>query len=288
MKKHAGCCNFEVVDKEKGVRFLLFLMYPTFSPSKSVRIGPFSIQATLGAPVKKGAFPLVVISHGSGGTHLGYLTIAQHLAENGYIVAMPEHYCNNRNDNRLEGTKENLENRPRHISLVIDKLCSDSKFKDHIQKNNTAVIGHSMGGYTALSVAGGSPWTQSREKIEVTPDNRVKGIVLMAPATLWFTPEKSLANVKIPVMMMIAEHDPYAPREHADLVLRDIKETQMKFSVIKNSGHFSFLSPFPKSMNHPDFLPSTDPEGFNREVFHSFLKGEILTFLNSVLTQKQI
>ncbi len=284
MDKYVGSRNITVVDKVKGIRFPLFLMYPTPVPSKKINLGPFSIKATPDAPVGNSQYPLVIISHGTGGNHLGYLTIAQYLAEQGYIVAMPEHYGNNRNNNDLEGTIENLINRPRHICLVIDVVSLDPQLKDHVQKNNTAVIGHSMGGYTALAVAGGSPWSESREKIEVNSDSRVKAIVLLAPATLWYTPDNSLANVKIPILMLIAEHDPYAPKIHADIVIKQVADaSQLSFRVVKNAGHFSFLSPFPPSMVHPGFLPSTDPEGFDRKAFHRILNQDLLTFLNSAL-----
>ena len=59
--------------------------------------------------------------------------------------------------------------------------------------------------------------------------------------------------------------------------------SQMDFRMVENAGHFSFMSPFPESMNHPDFLPSTDPEGFDRVSFHQNLKREITAFLNSAL-----
>ncbi|KUO74322.1 MAG: hypothetical protein APF81_02830 [Desulfosporosinus sp. BRH_c37] len=63
-----------------------------------------------------------MISHGNGGSHLLYRTISTHLANNGFIVAMVEHYGNNRNNNELENTEENLILRPKHLSLTIDKL----------------------------------------------------------------------------------------------------------------------------------------------------------------------
>jgi hypothetical protein len=36
-------------------------------------------------------------------------------------------------------------------------------------------------------------------------------------------------------------------------------------------------------MRNPRFLPSTDPEGFDRERFHERLPGEILEFLDATL-----
>jgi len=135
-----------------------------------------------------------------------------------------------------------------------------------------------------LAVAGGAPWTRTREKVAVVSDSRVKAIVLLAPATLWYTPDDSLAKVKTPILMLTAEHDRYAPQIHGDLVLKQITDkSQINHRVVKNAGHFSFLSPFPASMAHPDFLPSTDPEGFDRAAFHKTLNQDILAFLDRAL-----
>ncbi len=49
--------------------------------------------------------------------------------------------------------------------------------------------------------------------------------------------------------------------------------------TIANAGHFSFLSPFPPALTRPDFIPSTDPPGFDREKFHEELPEEIRSFL---------
>jgi len=286
MKNYIGHRNLTILDKEKNISFPLLLMYPSDSPSKEVNLGPFTINSTSEASILDGEFPLVIISHGTGGTHLGYLTIAQSLVAHGYVVAMPEHYGNNRNNNDLEGTLENLEIRPRHISLVIDVLRSDSMLQGHLS-NNVALIGHSMGGYTALAVAGGEPWSENKEKVRVVSDNRVNALVLLAPATEWYTPEGSLKNVTLPILMLTAEHDQPLPsgwhKKTSDLVLNQIRDKEkITFRVVENSGHFSFLSPFPHVMKAPNFLPSMDPDGFNREQFHKTLNPEILEFLKNV------
>jgi predicted dienelactone hydrolase len=84
--------------------------------------------------------------------------------------------------------------------------------------------------------------------------------------------------------LLTAEHDPITPAWNAETVLKSIGDKSLiTFKRIENAGHFSFLSPFPESMKNLKFLPSTDPEGFNREEFHIQLPKEILTFLNKKL-----
>ena len=292
MNSYVGHRHLTIVDDEKNISFPVLIMYPTHIPSKQISLGPFVIHSTQGAPVGDGKYPIIIISHGTGGTHLGYLTIAQYLTEHGYIVAMPEHYGNNHNNNDLEGTMSNLENRPRHISLVIDALSGDPQLKDHGQHNNVAIIGHSMGGYTALAVAGGEPWSESKEKVKVRADNRIKALVLLAPATYWYIPESSLDNINIPIFMLTAEHDKPLPsgwhKETSEIVLSHLPSTTpIIFRVVENAGHFSFLSPFPDSMQSPNFPPSTDPDGFDRDKFHNALNVEIRTFLDPILSKQR-
>jgi len=107
-----------------------------------------------------------------------------------------------------------------------------------------------------------------------------------APATAWYLPEGSLSQVTVPILILIAEHDPCTPRWHADVVLGGVPDrSQVTCRVIENAGHFSFLSPFPAQMRNPRFLPSTDPEGFDRETFHELLPEDVRHFLDEKLAK---
>jgi len=108
--------------------------------------------------------------------------------------------------------------------------------------------------------------------------------VLVAPATGWYLPEGSLRQVTVPILLLLAEHDKFTPGWNADLVLAGVPDrAQVTCRVVANAGHFSFLSPFPRTLQRPDFLPSLDPEGFDRERFHQQLSGELLGFLDDKL-----
>ncbi len=166
----AGSHQLQVRDED--LSFPVLVMYPTAVSSEPTAFGPYSIDVSPDAPIAEGRYPLVVVSHGNGGSHLVYRTVTSHLARNGYVVAMLEHAGNNRNDNELEGTHENLVYRPRHVRLTIDAVSSDARFRACVQPDNVAVIGHSIGGYTALAVAGGTPWSETGQKVDVVADLR--------------------------------------------------------------------------------------------------------------------
>lgn len=286
MSGFAGCRRVELADDETGATFPVLVMYPTESPQRPENLGPYRADVAMNAPVAAGSYPLAVISHGTGGSHLLYRGLAAHLARHGVVAALPEHPRNNRNDNTLAGTAANLANRPRHLRLVIDWAYGDV-VGPYLRAGAVAIVGHSLGGYTGLALAGGRPVafpheTRDRQSrpVEVRPDDRVAALVLLAPATAWFMTGGALDAVRVPVLMLTAEHDEHTPPWHAEIVRNGLPaETPVEHRVVANAGHYSFLSPFPEKMTGPAFPPSQDPHGFDRPRFHDELNADVLAFL---------
>lgn len=288
MDSSAGYCVVELRDEQSGVTFPMAVMYPALTPEKPERLGPYTLELATGAALKEGIFPLVIISHGSGGTHLGYRTLARHLARNGFVVGMPEHPFNNRNNNTHDNTIANLKDRPRHIRIAVDWFFASGKFSRSLRQGSFRMIGHSMGGYTSLAVAGGMPASFSREspdgrelQVSVLHDPRLTTLVLLAPATVWFRMPGALSAVTAPILMLCGELDEYAPPEvHAEIVVGGVPDrSKVEYENIKNAGHFSFMSRFPESMTSPAFQPSQDPPGFDRGQFLTELDSRVLEFL---------
>lgn len=284
---YAGCCEVQITENSLRVTFPMIVMYPTDAPEQADRLGPYSLEVARDAAPREGKFRLVLISHGTGGSPLVYWSLARHLARSGFIVGLPEHPHNNRNDNSLEGTVQNLTYRPQHLRMAADWFFEDERFKGLIQPGSLSVIGHSMGGYTALAAAGGVPTSFPNEspngkpqQIDVLRDSRIQSLILLAPASVWFRNEGALSDVRLPILMLDAERDPYTPPFHAQIILNGVAEPRMiRYRTVENAGHFSFLSPFPAAMISPAFPPSQDPPGFDRVQFHETLKTEVVKFL---------
>ena len=86
------------------------------------------------------------------------------------------------------------------------------------------------------------------------------------------------------MLLLTAENDEYTPFFHAQIVLEGVADKhKIKHLIIESAGHYSFLSPFPASMQSPTFLPSQDPPGFDRVRFQEGLHAEIATFLRQNL-----
>ncbi|MNS50910.1 Alpha/beta hydrolase family protein [compost metagenome] len=284
---YAGCSEVKIDDASLGITFPMIVMYPAGEPEQAGQLGPYPLELASEADPLEGRFLLVLISHGTGGSPLLYRTLARYLARNGFIVGLPEHPYNNRNNNSLENTVQNLTYRPRHLRMAVDWFFENERFKRKVKPNAVSLIGHSLGGYTALAAAGGVPTSFPHEApdgltklIEVIPDHRIQSLVLLAPASVWYRQEGALSAVNTPILMLDAEKDPYTPPFHAQIILGGVADREkIKYRTVENAGHFSFLTPFPKPMRAPSFLPSQDPPGFDREHFHELLNEEVLDFL---------
>ena len=291
MSAAAGYRAATATDPATGAEFPVLVFYPAAGEERAARLGPYTLDVAPDAPVAPGAHPLVVVSHGTGGSPFVYRTLAAGLARLGFVVALPEHPGNNRNDNRLAGTAAILADRPRQLRAVADWAFADSALAPHLVPDRFAAVGHSLGGYTALALAGGRAGSAPHESrdgvprpVPVEPDARVRALVLLAPATPWFLMPGALAAVHVPILMLTGACDVHTPAWHGELVTGGVPDPALvEHRVVANAGHYAFLSPFPAAMTSPDFPPSQDPAGFDRARFQAALPGEVAAFLRRTL-----
>ena len=291
MNDFVGYYALEVTDDALGLTFPLAVLYPSDTPGQAETVGPYRLDVARDAPPKAGTFPLVLLSYGTGGSGLTHRALAHYLARQGVVVGLPEHPHNNRDDDAWANTAQNLAARPRHLQLAIDSLFDNPKFAASLKPNAVGLIGHSLGGYTALALAGGRPTSVPRDSpngmgqpIPVPVDVRVKALVLLAPATPWFLAAGTLRHVQAPILLLSAEKDEHTPAWHGETVLNGVSNPgAVTHRVVPNAGHFSFLSPFPTARVSPAFPPSQDPPGFDRAAFHEELNAEVLAFLRQAL-----
>lgn len=263
--------------------------------------------------------PLIVISHGTGGSLTGHSDTAIALASTGYVVAAMNHTGDNYRDGSYVGEGRHLIGRPRHVDRVIDYMLEKWPHHARIDPVRIGLLGHSAGGFTALVVAGGQPdmtrgpercrkrpdaWDcqyvkkhgLDLEKTVPPPDNawvhdaRVKSAVIAAPAVGYaFEPDR-LGDVTIPVQLWEAGKDQVV-EDSPSIVGRLLPEGIAEHRVIPGAGHFSFLSPCTIGMRAvitvmglfgtPDICK--DPEDFDRAQFHKRFNRDVIAFFDRTL-----
>ena len=124
--------------------------------------------------------PLIVFSHGLGGTREDYRFLAEHWATNGYLCVVVQHpgsddsVWRGQADKTLAmqraGNLENARTRPLDVSFVMTQMCRNPR----VNTNAIGVAGHSFGAQTTLLMAG------QRLAGKSYRDQRVKAVISMS------------------------------------------------------------------------------------------------------------
>jgi predicted dienelactone hydrolase len=104
----------------------------------------------------KQKYPLVLLSHGTGGSSVQMMWLGHYLASRGYIAAAVNHHGNTAAERHpaAQGFLLYWE-RARDLSAVLDRLLADPLFGPRIDRQRIGAAGFSLGGYTVISIAGG-------------------------------------------------------------------------------------------------------------------------------------
>lgn len=285
-----GCRAVAAPDAAQGVTLPVHVLYPAHGEARPLRLGPYTIDVAMDAPIAGHGLPLVAISHGNSASPWVHRGLALALAGAGFAVVLVEHLGNSRSDNSAAGTPANLANRPRHVRLALDAAVAAL---GDAAVPRAAVVGHSIGGYTALAVAGGRPMALPGETasgvgepVAVEPDPRVVAAVLLAPALPWLMGPGALAGVSVPLLVRTGARDDVMPPFVVERVLAGLPPgAALDTKAVPGAGHFSFQSPFPPALQSPAFPPSQDPPGFDRAAYEGELAAEIIDFLRAHLVR---
>lgn len=133
------------------------LWYPTDDPGTPETVGEnivfFGIPALPDATPRAGSHPLVVLSHGYGGSWRNLNWLAGKLVDEGYVVAAPDH-PGTTTFNRDPVQAALLRERPRDLSRTMDAALADVALAGQVDPDRIAAIGHSLGGWTVAALAG--------------------------------------------------------------------------------------------------------------------------------------
>lgn len=278
------------------------IWYPAAGRDSPQRLGLFTHEVVQGSSPLPGPYPMIVMSHGTGGDFTGHADTAVALARAGFIVAALTHPGDNWRDN---SRATHIEERPRALSRLITYMLADWPGHAGIDPERIGAFGFSSGGFTVLAAVGGRPdLTRLTEHCAAHPtffdcnlvkaqphvsigawpdmrDPRIKAIVIAAPA-LGFTFDRAgAAAIRIPVQLWRADDDTVLPpRIYADAV-RAALPIPPEFHAVPGAGHFDFLAP----CTVPSVMPmicSSQP-GFDRAAFHRGFNTNVVRFFRRTI-----
>jgi predicted dienelactone hydrolase len=255
-------------------------------------------------PISGDKLPLVVISHGHGGTFNGHQDTAGALANAGFVVAAINHPGDTATDmSRSAGLSVFVE-RPTDIKRLIDFMLGPSPAASKIDPKRIGFFGFSRGGYTGLVVVGAEPdWPavavhcpgsprpicqdilNKEYPAHATHDPRIKAAVVADPLAIFFTPQ-SYAAVQVPVQLWASERGGDGVEPHDVAAVDKNLPAAHEFHVVPNSAHFAFLTPCPPDLAERRPELCTDPPGFDRVAFHKELNADMLAFFQANLVER--
>jgi dienelactone hydrolase len=204
--------GYRVLALEDGRKVAVW--YPAAQPERSMaysRSGDTGRVATNSPPL--GAcprVPLVVFSHEFGGCALQSIFITEELARHGYVVAAPDHRdagCPIGSDDLkpLRADKwflaaqlwseESALDRAQDLRDVMHLVAQDPALAPVVDASNVGAVGHSLGAYTVMGMAGG--WQSWK-----TPE--LKAVIALSPFIEPFVARGALNKLGVPVMYQTA------------------------------------------------------------------------------------
>ena len=171
-----------------------------------------------------GPFPVIIFSHGLGGTREGYEYLGRQWAANGYVVVHLQHVGSDdsawRNQDqpmqsmRKAAGAQNAIARPKDVKFAVVQLQdinnSDPKLKGKLDLSKLAIAGHSFGAQTAMLIAGqrlGGALTAAR--LGELSDDRFKAVLAMSESVPVNRAklDEIYANIRIPTFFMSGTED---------------------------------------------------------------------------------
>lgn len=244
-------------------------------------------------PQGEGPFPAVVIIHGSGSSHRDngwYLTLTQHLQENGIVVLLPD----KRGSEKSEGAWR---------TASFDDLATDTwaaiqflKDQEQVALSHIGVVGMSQGGWIAPVVASKSPdvaflvnvvgaSVSAHEQLLYEENHNLREIGFLPGLSnlvaylstsylknigqrdFWdaigdFDPLPYWEKLAISSLTLYGQEDTNVPSVESAAKLRSLMNPNIEVRIYQGSGH-----------------ALEDPEGHGDSIFREDVLGEIRDFI---------
>jgi len=310
----AGFSFIEVPPDASGPALRGAVWSPCDVPTSKIVLDRLVIDGVKNCPVSGAQLPLVVISHGYGGSLFGHRDTADALANVGFVVAAIDHSDDNYQIRGGPNDKISaLATRPTDIKRLIDYMLEQWQAHATLAADKIGFYGFSRGGYTGLVLGGAlpdfnrlpplpsSPCVSTPESppcglvrqrfqelltLPLVHDNRIGAAVIADPLSMVFDKE-GLKSVTIPIQLWASAYggDGVTPESVAE-VRRNLPAIP-DWRVADNATHFGFLVPCTSDMLRSGVEICSDRPGFDRVAFHTDFNAQVIAFFRQHLEQSQ-
>ena len=179
---------------------------------------PAAQPAAPNAPAASTKLPLVVFSHGLGGSRLGYAHFGRHFAQNGFIALHVQHPGSDRavwsggpfailGNVQAAASEANVIGRAQDVSFALDMLLADQELGPLIDRMEIAVAGHSYGANTAMLLAGAA--VERNGKRVSFADARIRAAILLSAPPFHGEGDQAAAlrDVRVPTLHITGTDD---------------------------------------------------------------------------------
>lgn len=259
--------------------------YPTEDAEKCERPeghffepGDVALDAALIAERK---LPVVLLSHGTGGTAESLGWLARALALEGYVVLGANHHGNTGLEPYLAEGFLCWWERATDLSALLSSLGQTGFFANRLDIDQVSAVGFSLGGHTVMALAGAltsldefDSWRRGNGIAEGGPkefpdaadsisslmetsapfrsswsrhgndysDVRIKSLVAIAPAPpIRSFVAQSISEIQLPVVILTGGADDEAPSEHCADWLVSQNDRFERHDLGSRVGHYTFL-----------------------------------------------
>jgi predicted dienelactone hydrolase len=266
-------------------------------------------------------FPLIVLSHGTGGSAEQMAWLGEALARAGFIALAISHPGNSYGSGTVQGFVY-WWLRPQTLSAAIDAILADPTFGPQIDTDRIGAAGFSLGGFSVLGLAGATvdlaqfraacarnssacdappemasrlpqyramlsndPAFRATETggVHAEPDPRIRAVYAIAPAIGAAVTQASLHHITIPVRIAYGSNDVnVVPAYNALFYAGNIPRATLL--MVPGAAHYTFLDAC--TSQGKEQLPQlcNDPAGVDRAAVHDRVAADAVRFFEQTLS----
>ena len=296
------------------------IWYPVGTPTYRGLVGDNAVfkgtSAYVGAAIADGQYPLFVLSHGSGGNMDNISWLSSKLALAGAMVLAVNHPGSTSGDSSPRRSVR-LDERAADLGAALDEILADPTFGPHVDRSRIISVGFSLGGATALNLAGLRFDRQAyadycRESVDAADcvffakggvdldnlpegfaadmrDPRIDAAVAIDPGFTYAATAASAAAMTMPVLLINLGEETRFPAADVSAKGSDLVERlpNARYAVMAPGHHFTFLAeckPAGREIlaEEADDPVCDDPAGTDRAKAHQEIADAIVRFMKQL------